>query len=55
MIHWRKRIGDRLEALLAEILRVGHATGAVKPKDLERITVNTTVQPKAITFPADRS
>ncbi len=53
MTHWRKRIGDRLDALLAESLRVAHATGAVKAKDLERITVDTTVQPKAVTFPTD--
>ncbi len=53
LTHWRKRIGDRLDVLLAESLRVAHATGAVKAKDLKRITVDTTVQPKNITFPTD--
>ena len=53
MTHWRKRIGDRLEALLAESLRVAHATGALKPRDLARVTVDTTVQPKNATHPTD--
>lgn len=43
----------KLEKLLAESLRVAHATGALKTKDLARVTVDTTVQPKAITFPTD--
>jgi IS5 family transposase len=51
--HWRKRFGDRLEFLLAESLRVAHDTGALRPRDLKRVTVDTTVQPKAITFPTD--
>ena len=53
LTHWRKRIGGKLEKLLAESLRVAHATGALKTKDLARVTVDTTVQPKAITFPTD--
>ncbi|TAM97770.1 MAG: IS5 family transposase [Rhizobiaceae bacterium] len=51
--HWRKRIGGKLEALLAESLRVAHATGALKPDDMARITVDTTVQPKNVTHPTD--
>jgi IS5 family transposase len=51
--HWRKRFGDKLELLLAESLRVAHEVGALRGKDLERVTVDTTVQPKAITFPTD--
>jgi transposase, IS5 family len=51
--HWRKRIGGKLDALLAETLRVAHASGALKPRDLARITVDTTVQPKAVTHPTD--
>src|SRR5882757_7435792 len=50
--HWRKRLGDRLELLLAESLRVAHKNGALRSKDLKRVTV-TTVQPKNITFPTD--
>jgi IS5 family transposase len=51
--HWRKRLGERLDLLLAESLRVAHASGALRTKDLTRVTVDTTVQPKNITFPTD--
>ena len=51
--HWRHRIGDKLEVLLAESLRVAHDTGALKNNDLARITVDTTVQPKNVTHPTD--
>jgi IS5 family transposase len=51
--HWRQRLGDKLELLLAESLRVAHQSGALRTKDLARVTVDTTVQPKAITFPTD--
>ena len=51
--HWRKRLGDKLELLLAESLRVAHGAGALRTNDLARVTVDTTVQPKAITFPTD--
>ncbi|MGB8486055.1 MAG: IS5 family transposase [Xanthobacteraceae bacterium] len=51
--HWRKRLGDKLEVLLAESLRVAHASGALRTRDLKRVTVDTTVQPKNITFPTD--
>ena len=53
MSHWRKRIGDKLDVLLAETLRVAHDTGSLKKDDLARVTVDTTVQPKDITFPTD--
>ena len=51
--HWRKRLGDKLELLLAESLRVAHASGALRTKDLARVTIDTTVQPKNVTFPTD--
>ena len=51
--HWRKRLGDGLEILLAESLRIAHASGALRTRDLARVTVDTTVQPKNITFPTD--
>ncbi len=47
--HWRKRLGDKLELLLAESLRVAHDSGALRTRDLERVTVDTTVQPKDVT------
>jgi len=53
MSHWRKRIGDRLDILLAETLRVAHDAGALKKSDLARVTVDTTVQPKNVAFPTD--
>jgi IS5 family transposase len=51
--HWRKRLGDKLELLLAESLRVAHQSGALRTQDLKRVTVDTTVQPKNVTFPTD--
>jgi IS5 family transposase len=53
LTHWRKRIGEKLDKLLAESLRVAHKVGALAIKDLARVTVDTTVQPKDITFPTD--
>ncbi|MGY4167315.1 hypothetical protein ACVIM8_001388 [Bradyrhizobium sp. USDA 4529] len=35
--HWRKRLGDKLELLLAESLRVAHETGALRSQDLKRV------------------
>ncbi|MCP1909778.1 hypothetical protein J2R96_002258 [Bradyrhizobium elkanii] len=32
---------------------MAHETGALRSQDLKRVTVDTTVQPKAITFPTD--
>lgn len=53
MSHWQRRIGDHLEILLAESLRLAHDTGALKKSDLARVTVDTTVQPKNVAFPTD--
>ena len=54
MTNWRKRIGEKeLAHLVSESLRVAHQTGAIKTTDLKRVTVDTTVQPKAIAFPTD--
>lgn len=53
LTHWRQRLGERLEILLAESLRVAHDSGALKKSDLARITVDTTVQPKNVTHPTD--
>lgn len=40
-----------MELLLAESLRVAHEAGALRSQDLKRVAVDTTVQPKGITFP----
>ena len=54
LTHWRQRLGEgELIALLQESLSVAHKTGALAPRDLERVVVDTTVQPKAIAHPTD--
>jgi IS5 family transposase len=54
MTRWRNRMGEeRLQALLHESLAVATRTGAMKPGDLARVIVDTTVQPKNIAFPTD--
>jgi IS5 family transposase len=54
MTRWRRRIGpERLEVLLAESLAAAQRGGAVEEKHLRRVTIDTTVQPKAATHPAD--
>jgi IS5 family transposase len=44
---------EQLVALLQESLAVAHKTGALAVRDLERVVVDTTVQPKAIAYPTD--
>ena len=54
LTRWRKRIGaDRMEALLAGSLDAAQRGGAVEEKHLRRVTIDTTVQPKAVTHPTD--
>lgn len=54
MTHWRKRVGEKfLEKLLQESLHSAFKLGALERKDVQRIAVDTTVQPKAVTFPTD--
>jgi len=51
---WRKRIKSKgMEALLQQTLVVGLDVGAVKQTSLKRVSVDTTVQPKAIAHPTD--
>lgn len=48
LTRWRQRLGDEwLAALLQESLRVAHDSGALATKELKRVVVDTTVQPKA--------
>jgi hypothetical protein len=51
--HWRQRLGDKLELPTGRETAGGASEWRAAPKDLARITVDTTVQPKAITFPTD--
>lgn len=54
MTRWRQRIGSAdLEAVLAETIAVAVKTKAVSQRQLERITVDTTVQTKAVAPPTD--
>jgi transposase, IS5 family len=54
LTRWRQRLGEeQLLALIQESLSVAHKTGAIESKDLERVAVDTTVQPKAIAHPTD--
>lgn len=54
MSRWRGRLGaEQIAALIQESLAVAHKTGALATKDLERVVVDTTVQPKAIAHPTD--
>ena len=54
MTRWRKRMGEeRLGRLLEESLRLAHQEGALALRDLQRVVVDTTLQPKAIAHPTD--
>jgi IS5 family transposase len=54
MTRWRKRIGPTgLEEMLKASVGVALDTGVAKPSSLERVSVDTTVQPKAIAHPTD--
>ena len=54
LTRWRHRLGEeQLAALIQESLSVAHKTGALATKDLERVAVDTTVQPKAVAHPTD--
>ena len=54
LTRWRQRMGEeKLQALLQESLSVATRTAAIKPSDLNRIIVDTTVQPKNVMFPTD--
>jgi IS5 family transposase len=54
LTRWRNRMGEeRLQALLQESLSVATRTKAIKPSELSRVIIDTTVQPKNVTFPTD--
>ena len=54
LTRWRHRMGEeKLVALIQESLSVAVKTGAMKPSDLSRVIVDTTVQPKNVMFPTD--
>ncbi len=54
LTRWRQRMGEeKLQALLQESLATATRTQAMKPSDLARVIVDTTVQPKNVMFPTD--
>jgi IS5 family transposase len=54
LTRWRQRMGEeKLLALLQESLAVATRTEAMRPNDLSRVIIDTTVQPKAVMFPTD--
>ena len=51
---FRSRIGDAgMERLLQETVQLGLKAGVITAKDLQCVTVDTTVQEKAVRFPTD--
>ena len=54
LVKWRQRIGSGgMEQLLAETIAAAQRQGALKPAEIRRVNVDTTVQEKAIAFPTD--
>jgi IS5 family transposase len=54
LTRWRKRIGEEgCEWLLSETIQAGLRLKAVKPSELKRVVVDTTVQEKNIAHPVD--
>lgn len=54
MTRWRKRVGEAgAEELLRETIRAGLRLNFIKPTQLQRVNVDTTVQEKNVRFPTD--
>jgi len=54
MTRWRKRIGEAgAEELLKETIEAGLKLKAIKPSQLKRVNVDTTVMEKDVRFPTD--
>lgn len=54
MTKWRKKVkAEGMEKLLEVTIKTGLKTGALKNMELKKLSVDTTVQEKAITFPTD--
>ena len=54
MTKWRNRIKEAgMEKLLEQTIKAGLKTGVLKQHQLRKLTVDTTVQEKAIAFPTD--
>ena len=54
LLKWRQRVGvDGVEKLLKHVLQSAMNQQALKPSEVTRVNVDTTVQEKAIAFPTD--
>jgi transposase, IS5 family len=54
LTRWRHRVGpERLEALLAESIAAAMRSGAMAESHAKRVTIDTTVQTKAVAHPTD--
>ena len=54
MTRWRRRVGpERLEAVLAVTIAAAVRSGAMEEKHAKRVTIDTTVQTKAVAHPTD--
>ena len=54
MSRWRSRVGEAgSEELLRQTIEAGLRMGVIKPSELRRVNVDTTVQEKHIRFPTD--
>jgi len=54
LTHWRKRLGESFcEKLIQESLRVACVSQALSTRELRKVVVDTTVQPKAVTYPTE--
>ena len=54
MSRWRKRVGaERMELMIQETIELAVREKQLRKKDLERVTIDTTVQEKNITHPTD--
>jgi IS5 family transposase len=54
MTRFRHRIGETgCEKILKATVEAGLKSKAIKPAELKRVTVDTTVQEKAVSFPTD--
>ncbi len=54
LTRWRQRIGEEgCEWLLTQTLEAARRSGALKATDGDRVSVDTTVQEKAVAFPTD--
>lgn len=54
LVKWRQRVGAAgIEKLLKESLAAAQREAVLPPTEVKRVTVDTTVQEKAIAFPTD--